>query len=225
MTSLRDSVNYGDPFIITRISARGRRSSIMSTAGKDWNNWGGGSMSQVLYPMFVLGNAELSFQPGERGESDLVGPGHRSADRRRAVPAAPGSSWCAWFMKPQGGRAGAETSPSASQKSPRSGGQLHLHHDEEQRRRAFTSPKLVDDNAPDKAPIDRFRPCVQRGHQARREVAAPAATIWIGNWCRQIRRRPSRPRWCRGCRTAMIVGRANDFSESPWLFLIFCSSW
>lgn len=50
---LLDSARYGDPFIVAQRFGKGRVTAVMSTAGKDWNNWGGGSMASVIYQPFV----------------------------------------------------------------------------------------------------------------------------------------------------------------------------
>jgi Aerotolerance regulator N-terminal len=53
LNNLREQVNYGDPFVITQTFGKGKVVAVMSTVGKDWNDWAGGSVSQVLFPMFI----------------------------------------------------------------------------------------------------------------------------------------------------------------------------
>src|SRR5207253_4495881 len=50
---LHDETKYGDPFVIAADVGQGRVVAIMTTAGKDWNNWGGGSAATPLYPGFI----------------------------------------------------------------------------------------------------------------------------------------------------------------------------
>ena len=50
---LRDQVRYGDPFIVAKNFGKGRVVAVMTTAGKDWNDWGGGSVASVVYEPFI----------------------------------------------------------------------------------------------------------------------------------------------------------------------------
>jgi hypothetical protein len=46
-------VRYGDPFIVGHQFGKGRVVAVMSTAGKDWNDWAGGSQSTFIYQPFI----------------------------------------------------------------------------------------------------------------------------------------------------------------------------
>lgn len=50
---LRDQAKYGDPFVIAGKYGRGKVVAVMTTAGKEWNDWGGGSSAQLIYPAFI----------------------------------------------------------------------------------------------------------------------------------------------------------------------------
>jgi hypothetical protein len=50
---LHDECKYGDPFVVAANVGHGRVVAVMTTAGKDWNNWGGGSSATPLYPGFI----------------------------------------------------------------------------------------------------------------------------------------------------------------------------
>ncbi len=50
---MRDESKYGDPFVVAGHFGKGRVVAVMTTAGKDWNNWGGGSAATPLYPGFI----------------------------------------------------------------------------------------------------------------------------------------------------------------------------
>jgi hypothetical protein len=54
LTTLRNDVSYGDPFIITRKFGKGKVVAVMSTAGKDWNEWCAGSLSSVTFLPFIF---------------------------------------------------------------------------------------------------------------------------------------------------------------------------
>src|SRR5262249_50513715 len=50
---LRDQVKYGDPFVILRHHGNGKVVAVMTTAGKEWNDWAGGSESSIFYQPFI----------------------------------------------------------------------------------------------------------------------------------------------------------------------------
>jgi len=50
---LREQVLYGDPFVIAGQYGKGKVVAVMTTAGKEWNDWGGGSNSSLLYQPFI----------------------------------------------------------------------------------------------------------------------------------------------------------------------------
>lgn len=50
---LRDQVRYGDPFIVARNFGKGRVAAVMTTAGKEWNDWGGGSQATLIFQPFI----------------------------------------------------------------------------------------------------------------------------------------------------------------------------
>jgi hypothetical protein len=65
---LRDQAKYGDPFVIASNFGKGKVVAVMTSAGKEWNEWGGGSDASVLYQPFIweLQN-HLSSQGSEAG--------------------------------------------------------------------------------------------------------------------------------------------------------------
>lgn len=50
---LRDDALFGDPFVVAQRFGKGRVVAVMSTAGKDWNNWAGGSGASFIYQPFI----------------------------------------------------------------------------------------------------------------------------------------------------------------------------
>ncbi len=50
---LRDQTKFGDPFIVAGNYGKGKVVAIMTTAGKEWNEWGGGSDAAVVYQPFI----------------------------------------------------------------------------------------------------------------------------------------------------------------------------
>ena len=50
---LRDQVRYGDPLIVASRFGQGRVVAVMTTLGKDWSGWAGGSKAMVVFQPFV----------------------------------------------------------------------------------------------------------------------------------------------------------------------------
>ena len=50
---LHDEAKYGDAFVIGGQFGKGRVVAVMTTAGKDWNNWAGGSDASLVYQPFI----------------------------------------------------------------------------------------------------------------------------------------------------------------------------
>jgi hypothetical protein len=50
---LRDQAKYGDPFVVLRHFGKGKVVAVMTTAGKEWSDWGGGSDASLLYQPFI----------------------------------------------------------------------------------------------------------------------------------------------------------------------------
>jgi hypothetical protein len=53
ITSLADEAKYGDPFVVAGIYGKGKAVAVMTTAGKEWNDWGGGSTASLIYQPFI----------------------------------------------------------------------------------------------------------------------------------------------------------------------------
>jgi hypothetical protein len=51
--SLRDLVLYGDPLVVAGRFGKGKVVAVMTTAGKEWNDWGGGSDASLIYQPFI----------------------------------------------------------------------------------------------------------------------------------------------------------------------------
>jgi hypothetical protein len=51
----RDTVQYGDPLVVTkRFEGKGRVIAFLTTAGQDWNNWSADFPASMSYPMVIL---------------------------------------------------------------------------------------------------------------------------------------------------------------------------
>jgi hypothetical protein len=50
----KETVQYGDPLVISSHFNRGRVIAFLTTAGKKWNDWAGGNPASVTYPMIMI---------------------------------------------------------------------------------------------------------------------------------------------------------------------------
>ena len=49
VANLIDQARYGDPFVVSTLYGKGKTVAVMSTAGKEWNDWAGGSAASLLF--------------------------------------------------------------------------------------------------------------------------------------------------------------------------------
>ncbi|HMC10433.1 MAG TPA: hypothetical protein VKH44_04050, partial [Pirellulaceae bacterium] len=54
VTKFKETVQYGDPLVIGNKFGRGRVVAFLTTAGRSWNDWPGGSPASVTYPVVML---------------------------------------------------------------------------------------------------------------------------------------------------------------------------
>jgi hypothetical protein len=54
LEKLKETVQYGDPLVVTSRFGKGRVVVSLTTAGRAWNDWAGGSPASVTYPVVML---------------------------------------------------------------------------------------------------------------------------------------------------------------------------
>jgi aerotolerance regulator-like protein len=54
LEKLKEAVQYGDPLVVTSRFGKGRVVAFLTTAGRAWNDWAGGSPASVTYPVVML---------------------------------------------------------------------------------------------------------------------------------------------------------------------------
>jgi hypothetical protein len=64
LENLRKQVNYGDPFIVAQTYGKGKVVAVLSTAGKEWNDWAGGTIGSIIFPMFIWDLQKYLSSPG-----------------------------------------------------------------------------------------------------------------------------------------------------------------
>src|SRR5205814_5732260 len=51
---LRETVQLGDPLVVSSRFGKGRVVVFLTTAGRAWNDWAGGSFAAFTYPVVML---------------------------------------------------------------------------------------------------------------------------------------------------------------------------
>ncbi len=67
---LRETVQLGDPLVVTARFGKGRVVAFLTTAGRAWNDWAGGSLASPTYPVVMLELQKYLTSVGE--ETDLT---------------------------------------------------------------------------------------------------------------------------------------------------------
>ncbi len=67
---LRETVQLGDPLVVSARFGKGRVVVFLTTAGRAWNDWAGGSPAQLTYPVVMLELQKYLTSVGD--ESDLT---------------------------------------------------------------------------------------------------------------------------------------------------------
>jgi hypothetical protein len=70
---LRDAVQFGDPLAVTQRFGKGRVVAFLTTAGQDWNNWGGFFPVSLSYPILILETQRYLTRIEEGQENLTVG--------------------------------------------------------------------------------------------------------------------------------------------------------
>lgn len=68
--TLRETVQLGDPLVISARFGKGRVVVFLTTAGRAWNDWAGGSLAMSTYPVIMLELQKYLTSVGE--ETDLT---------------------------------------------------------------------------------------------------------------------------------------------------------
>ncbi len=74
LASLREQVLFGDPFIVSQTFGKGRVVAMMTTPGKEWTDWPGGSLASILYPAFLWETQNYLSSQGREGNLTVGSP-------------------------------------------------------------------------------------------------------------------------------------------------------
>jgi len=215
LENLRDEVRFGDAFMVVQDFGKGKVLAVMSTAGKDWNDWGGGSASSVLYAPFVWETQNFLSSSGS-GANLTVGTKidfSIDAEQFRGTQLRLDR----FFMRAESGKPSEKVKHSEDRGEEKSGVipfelKKHL-------KPGLYISELFDDNAPGKAPIVTF------SHVFNVDTAREGdmQRVSTDDLERELvsKEKDAIQLVTTGVQDGQLVSQRNDFSESPWLYLLF----
>jgi hypothetical protein len=216
----RDTVQLGDPLVIAGTYGKGKMVAFLTTAGLAWNNWGGGSPAQLSYPAIMV-ELQKFLTSGTADTSRLVGnPLTIEADSSRYEPRL------RCFYQPEA----RDNAGNAGDKDAKASGPVdkgEVLGTEQAGRVTFTF------DAAKKPGLYRFE-LTQRADTSAKEAKTDTRAFVFnvdpaeGELARAPRDeleksapgiakvRPPGTNW-----GTELANRQNDFSESPWFYLLF----
>jgi aerotolerance regulator-like protein len=213
LNALRDDVLYGDPYIVVKRHAKGKVVAVMSTAGKDWNDFAGGSAASILYAPFIW---ELQNYLSSQGSEGNLSTGTRIPITLDAAPFKGASlKLNRYFMKTEVGKNAVKSVHVSTFLEERDGKyaiELQKHNVP-----GLYLTEVVDENAPAKGPIASW------GHVFNVDTMAEGNLSRVGSArLEDPFDKSENPPVLSGpdSRETNLVSKLNDFSASPWLFLI-----
>lgn len=216
LIKLRDQVRYGDPLVVAGNYGKGKVVAVMTTAGKEWNDWGGGSEATLIYQPFLWETQNyISSQSSE--ENLTVG-----ASVGVALEAEPfkGKQLKAnrTHSKALAGKP-AELVKLGESFGVEEKGKIHFNFPKNEQPGLYVATIRPEDAPPTRAPVAAY------GHVFNVDTAKEGnlervgrdeiERNVIGDFKEQIQFEGP------GVSDDSLVTRLSDFSESPWLFLLF----
>jgi hypothetical protein len=217
LKSFRDLVLYGDPFVVTGRYGKGKVLAVMTTAGKEWNDWGGGSDASLVYQPFIWETvnylssqgSDANLTVGTRVQIDVdTGRFKRNENLKLAR----------YFYKTEQGKP-AEVVLDSEQFGTRDKGVCSFVFDRTLEPGFYLS-KLFDNNA------DRKVPLASWGHVFNVDTAREGNLQRVSSEEMDrniIRPAPAGTIVFEGPQGSgeQLINRQTDLSESPWFFLFF----
>jgi hypothetical protein len=88
LNALRETVQYGDPLVLSNRYGKGHVVAFLTTAGKGWNDWAGGCPASWTYPMIMLDLQKYLTGVGDEGNYLVGAPLELTLDAGRYEPKA-----------------------------------------------------------------------------------------------------------------------------------------
>jgi hypothetical protein len=209
----RERVQLGDPLLIAAAYGKGRVVAFLSTAGRAWNDWGGGSLASSTYPMVMGELQRWLIGTGSEAELTVGTPLEIQLDNARYEP-----RMHRFFQpEPKDNEAAAPPVDLKEQTGTTSGGRLTFLFEEARRPGMYRfelARRVEEGNAasPTKPEtrafafnVDPREGDLRRAARDDLERTAPGAKL-----------RTPGSGWA-----AELADRRSDLSESGWLFLLF----
>jgi len=212
---LRDQVRYGDPFIVAGQFGKGKVVAIMTTNGKEWNDWAGGSDATLIYAPFVLETQNYISSQSSDDNRTVGGIDRLTVDAEPYKGKQLKASRV--FLKSISGKP-AEIEKQGGQFVPESKGQMIFEFPNNNRPGLYIATVRPDDSdtKPPVAYLGRvFNVDTAKEGSLERVARDEIERSVIGDFKEQIQFEGP------GVSDSSLVTRMSDFSESPWLFLIF----
>jgi hypothetical protein len=216
LANLREAVNYGDPFVITHTFGKGKVVAVLSTVGKEWNDWAGGSAASVLFTPFIWEMQNYLSSPG--ADANLTVGTNLPLTLNAKQFEGKQLKLVREFMKTKPG-VPAEAKEIDKQFGKPDNDQIVFNMTNNREPGLYIS-KLYDENTPEKGPLSVFAHAfnvdtpnegqLQRigSEELERDLISRAkvkgAIVFVNQTTPE----------------EMLVSKTNDLSESPWLFLI-----
>jgi hypothetical protein len=220
LANLREEVNYGDPFIVVKHFGKGRVVAVMSTAGRktatgeEWNLWAGGSNAAKIYAPVIMEMQQ--FLSSQGSEANLSVGTNQTVSVDVSQLNNPQLKMMRWFMKPEHESPVQKVKHSTEQKSP--DGSLTQFTLSKNNEPGLYLTEVFNEKENAAAPIAVYAHVFNVDTE--REGALARAG---GTEIEQLLTRSEGAIKLLGATAPeeQLIGRQNDFSESPWLFLLF----
>jgi hypothetical protein len=217
---LHDEAKYGDAFVIGANYGKGRVVATMTSSGKAWNNWGGGSAASPLYPLFIW--EMQNFLSGQGAGADLtvgtpveisIDPKPFQEKRNEQLKVT------RWHLKPQADKPTKPTPAGESFGQPKDD-RLVFRFDRTLEPGLYITELRFKDDAPDRPPLATY----SHVYNVDTPAEGPLQRVSSGDLDRDIVR--ALPEGMVAILTGGLSGpdqssRRSDLSESPWFFLFF----
>ncbi len=221
LNDLRERVNFGDPFIVTQTYGKGKVVAVMSTVGKDWNDWCGGCTGSVVFPAFIWEMQNELSSPGAEANLTVganLPPLTLDADQFRGVRL----KLARYFMKTEPLKAAVKEAHGDVQVGEEKSGKIPFRLDKNYQPGLYLS-ELYDDANPER-PLavyaHAFNVDTQREGQLQR-VGSEELKRELETKANELANSKDAVKIVgHGMQEEALVAKQNDFSESPWLFLI-----
>ena len=216
---LHDEAKYGDAFVIGAQFGKGRVVAVMTTAGKEWNNWGGGSAATPLYPGFIW--ETQNFLSGQGSEANLsVGtPVKIEVDAEQFKQQSAGLKLTRTYFQPLEGKPAKAAPAGEREGKEEKKGLLSFHFDKTLEPGLYVSELRFANDAPTKAPLAVYN----HVFNVDTPTEGPLQRVSSDDLERDLISKLPKDMVTLvtgGSGSGDLASRRTDLSEAPWFFLL-----